>query len=670
MTFLQPWMLFALPVMALPIIIHLINQRRFQTIRWAAMMFLLAANRMSRGYARIRQWLILLFRTLAVAGLIMAVSRPLASGFLGLAAGGRADTTLILVDRSPSMQQGAGAMSKLDSGKRQLVQSLSLLGSGRWVVVDSANNRPIDIETPKSLESLPETDGVSSSADLPALLQTAYEYIQANKPSRTEIWICSDLRQNDWNADNGRWQTLRESFLELSQGVRFHLLAYPDAAPENRAIRVTGVRRIENAAGAELLLSLRIDQAATTEGTVTVPVQLEIEGARSEIGVELRGNEGELKDHSIPIERAQARGWGKVSIPADANAADNEFYFVFDQPAPRKTIIVADDPAAVRPLVLAASISPDPSTRCEAEVLTPDQLAGVEWETVALLLWQAPLPTDDMARTVQGFCNRGGQAVFLPPPAPTDDEFAGLRWKDWQERPDGLPISTWMGDQDLLAHSKSGTALPVGQLEVTRFCEVQGESTPLAALQDGATLLARSTSQRNAAFCATTTQGKDSSLARDGVVLYVMIQRALAAGASVLGNTRQLVAGEVPLTSTGDWQRLGGNPDVLSTAYAVEAGVYQAGEKLLAVNRSEAEDRVAVVTDARLAPLFQGLDFDRVDDRAGSRSSLIEEIWRLFLALMMAALIVEAALCLPRLPQPGTASPAPSFSPASGRAAA
>ena len=27
--------------------------------RWAAMMFLIAANRMSRGYAKLRQWLIL-----------------------------------------------------------------------------------------------------------------------------------------------------------------------------------------------------------------------------------------------------------------------------------------------------------------------------------------------------------------------------------------------------------------------------------------------------------------------------------------------------------------------------------------------------------------------------------------------------------------------------------
>ena len=62
MSFLQPMLLAALPLVALPIIIHLINQRRYQTIRWAAMMFLLAANRMSRGYARLRQWLIMALR--------------------------------------------------------------------------------------------------------------------------------------------------------------------------------------------------------------------------------------------------------------------------------------------------------------------------------------------------------------------------------------------------------------------------------------------------------------------------------------------------------------------------------------------------------------------------------------------------------------------------------
>ena len=90
------------------------------------------------------------------------------------------------------------------------------------------------------------------------MLQAAHDYIQANKPGRTEIWICSDIRENDWNAESGRWQTLRESFLEFPQGIRFHLLAYPQPAPENVAMRVTDVRRLPTGDAAELLVSLKL----------------------------------------------------------------------------------------------------------------------------------------------------------------------------------------------------------------------------------------------------------------------------------------------------------------------------------------------------------------------------------------------------------------------------
>src|SRR5438132_4095123 len=241
MTFLQPFLLAALPLVSLPVIIHLINQRRYQSIRWASMIFLLAANRMSRGYAKLRQILILLFRVLAVAGLIFAVSRPLASGWLGRAAGGRPDTTIILLDRSPSMrQQGPGTViSKLEAGRQQLARALAVLGSGRWVLIESTSNVAQEIESPGDLLKLTAAEPASTSADLPAMLEAARDYIRANRPGRTELWICSDLRQNDWNADGARWQALRDSFLELPQGVRIHLLAYPDAAAGNVAVRVT-----------------------------------------------------------------------------------------------------------------------------------------------------------------------------------------------------------------------------------------------------------------------------------------------------------------------------------------------------------------------------------------------------------------------------------------------
>src|SRR3954464_13888489 len=98
MNFLHPMILVALPLVALPLIIHLINQRRYRTVQWAAMMFLQAANRMSRGYARLRQWLIMAFRMAAIAALVFAVSRPLAGGWLGSSLGGRPDTTIVLLD--------------------------------------------------------------------------------------------------------------------------------------------------------------------------------------------------------------------------------------------------------------------------------------------------------------------------------------------------------------------------------------------------------------------------------------------------------------------------------------------------------------------------------------------------------------------------------------------
>ena len=55
MTFLQPAVLIALPVAALPVIIHLIHLYRRRQIKWAAMIFLRAAQQMNKGLSRLRQ---------------------------------------------------------------------------------------------------------------------------------------------------------------------------------------------------------------------------------------------------------------------------------------------------------------------------------------------------------------------------------------------------------------------------------------------------------------------------------------------------------------------------------------------------------------------------------------------------------------------------------------
>ncbi|MEX2112925.1 MAG: BatA domain-containing protein [Pirellulales bacterium] len=660
MSFLQPWLLVGLPLVALPIIIHLINQWRFQSIPWGAMMFLLSAQRMARGYSRLRQWLILLLRTLAVATLVFAVSRPLASGWLGVTVGTQADTTIILLDRSPSMQQrGTGTGdSKLDTARHQLVRTLETLGSGRWVLIESVLHEPRELESPAALLKVSNAGPASAPADLPMLLQAAYDYIRDNRTGRTEIWICSDLRENDWNASSGRWATLRDAFGELPQGVRFHLLAYPRQSAANVAVRVSDVRRQETSDGAELLVSLRLSRQGDIAETVNVPVQFEIEGARSVLSVELSGPYVDLRDHRLPIERERVQGWGRVTIPADANPADDEFYFTFAARPPRRAAIVADNPEAELPLRLAAGISPDPALQSSAETVSVDQLTSVEWDQVGLVLWHAPLPSGPAADLLTSFVARGGEVMLFPPDEPGDEALWGLRWQEWQTASERFAISSWRGDEDLVARTLSGAALPLGQLGVLRYCTVSGEFTPLATLDGGAPLLARVPTERGGVYAWTTTPSpRDSTLATDGVVLYAAVQRALAAGSAMLGKARQLDAGQPGDDGSDAWTRLSEQDDRLSTEAAFQRGAYQAADRLLAVNRPAVEDNAQVLSDARADELFRGLNYVRVEDQAGNLSSLVQEIWRVFLLTMLVALIAEAVLCLPRLARGAGAGP-------------
>ena len=103
MTLLQPGLLWALPVALLPLVIHLLNRLRYRSVRWAAMMFLVAATRSSTRRARLRHYLILLCRILLLAAFLFALCRPMVGGWLGSALAGPPDTIILLLDRSSSM---------------------------------------------------------------------------------------------------------------------------------------------------------------------------------------------------------------------------------------------------------------------------------------------------------------------------------------------------------------------------------------------------------------------------------------------------------------------------------------------------------------------------------------------------------------------------------------
>lgn len=654
MTFLQPLLLFALPLIGLPILIHLINQNRHRTIPWAATMFLLQAKRMARGMARLRYFLIMLARMIAVAGLIFAVSRPMAGGWLGLTTSGAPEQTVVILDRSASMEEQdpktgdskrSTALGKLSNVFRDLGRNT------RVAVFDSATGNRYDQDSASALTELPEAEATSTSADIPALMQAATDYILTNETGRTDVWICSDMRQSDWSPSSGRWESVREQ-LRGRDGVSLYLLAYQDLAADNLAVSVSGVHRRETLDGAELVMDLKLTRTTATTAPIQVPVTFVIGGARSTIDLELTGTQLVRNGHTIPIDREVKRGWGRVELPRDANPADNVFDFVYAESAVQKSIIVSDESDVAELLRLAAATPSDRSLVYEAIVIPSSQAPVIEWDNTALIMWQAPLPTDVIAKQLESFVARGGCVLFFPPEIPTDHQLFGTRWGQWQEPMAGnhFALSRWRTDSDLLSNTLSGKPLPVGQVVTYRSCALEhDQGTVLAQLSDGPPLLMRANTNQGAVwFCSTLPNTSNSNFVSNGITFYVMIQRAVARGAAALGEARQFDCGTLRPEIAASWVPLDDvSGNVLLSQRTLNNGLYETPEAAFALNRPLSEDGVEVLSDGTLEQVLSGLNYTRIDDKAGSTMALASEIWRTFLIAMIIALIAEALLCVP-----------------------
>ncbi|MCY2983565.1 MAG: BatA domain-containing protein [Planctomycetota bacterium] len=674
MNFIQPWMLVALPLVAVPIIIHLVNQRRFQTVPWAAMMFLMQASRMSAGYTKLRQWLILLMRALAVACLIFFTSRPLASGLIGLLGSRSSEVAIVLLDRSPSMQEaqaGSGA-TKLQGALQQLSGTLKTLGVQRVIVFDTASEKPIELETPSAMVSDPSLVANGLTSDIPGMLERALLYVKNNRTGNVNIWICSDMRESDWRSRDGRWAADREGFISLPQEVRFQILDLGAASSENRSIRILSAKRVKGPQGVELSLSFRIERTLGSGAptALQIPVEIEVGGARSVVNVDLQSEAAEVNDYRIALssENDNAgldQGWGVVRCPGDINPADNTSYFVYEKPPARHTVIVSDNPRVIEAIELCTNISPEQAIECETETVASSQLDSIDWNAVALVVWHEQLPEGRSLELLTQFIAQGGQVLLFPPETPNDTAALGIQWTGWQTldskaKPDAETVEgdvtlakvlQWRNDSELLGNTLNGAPLPVGQLGIKRICKLRAEGTVLAAMSDELPLLMRidaTGSSKNGVYvCTTTPSLRDSTLASDGIVMYIAIQRVLAAGSERIGATRMVTVGQ-PVSSLLDAaSQAAGDSTILTNQYAQNTGVYRTNDLLIAQNRLGDEDSGKLVSAETLSSLFGALNWSRIEVGASAKS-LVQEIWRWFLIIMLVALVVEAMLCMPK----------------------
>src|SRR5512143_2296500 len=86
-----------------PIVIHLLNRRRFRQIRWAAMDFLREALQRHRRILRLRDILLLVLRTACVLLFALAMARPYFSSSSTASSPDEPVHAVLVIDNSLSM---------------------------------------------------------------------------------------------------------------------------------------------------------------------------------------------------------------------------------------------------------------------------------------------------------------------------------------------------------------------------------------------------------------------------------------------------------------------------------------------------------------------------------------------------------------------------------------
>ena len=214
--FLNPWMLLGAAAIASPILIHLLNKRRFKIVEWAAMDFLFQADKKNRKRVQLENFILLALRCLAMLLVALMLARPfLPSSLTSFVQKSQKIERVLLVDDSLSQSVPRGNSTAFDDTKVSIKEMLSGFANSSdtedWLTVMLASNpenpvlanEPLTMATLATLgESVDRLTCVDRGVDYPVALDRVSRYLTGQREAGGRaLYVFSDLRQRDWNVE-------------------------------------------------------------------------------------------------------------------------------------------------------------------------------------------------------------------------------------------------------------------------------------------------------------------------------------------------------------------------------------------------------------------------------------------------------------------------------------
>lgn len=282
--FHAPWMLLGLAGLAIPVLVHLLNRRRFDAIEWGAMQFL-QVSQTTRRRLLLEELLLLLLRLGLIALLVLALAAPFVDGVAAAPGHGNRDVVLIF-DGSGSMGYTGDSLSAHDKAKEWARDFLAELPPGDGVALLQARQGETQVvsdlthdreQLRERLARLPEPAGV---CDGPAALQAACNLLATSQRPRRDVILLSDGQRFGWADDAAllRWELLAGQL--QGPAAFWYVNLDPDrpANPPNWSLAPLRASRTVTAAGQRITFHTALELHGPREYQPPYQIRLEVNG--------------------------------------------------------------------------------------------------------------------------------------------------------------------------------------------------------------------------------------------------------------------------------------------------------------------------------------------------------------------------------------------------------
>jgi hypothetical protein len=415
--FMNPLFLAAVSAAAIPLIIHLIHQRRSRVVDFSSLKFLKLVDLKVARSKRLKEILLMALRMSILALLALALARPVLTPKSASAAGNAAASAVFILDDSYSMSASSGGSAVFARALEALDKSLSTFSDGdqiAFMLLSAPDNSAAFSSKVSDISGKLKSARPSSiRGNAAAALEAAYALLRKSTAPNKEIFIATDLQ-------NSLWKSAAASKLpRFDKSVAIYILDAGASEPLSNL----AVTNVSVGAGAKPG-SACVDALVRNFGTdaVSVAVSLSWDGARvrESSSAVPPGGESLVRFEVEKVTPGIHEGF--VSLSGDAVAADNVRFFTTDRPAKKRILLIDGAPSAVpyQDEVFYLKYALDPGLAGTDSVFESETAAfrtldpSVLSKFSAVVLANVPAVPPPVAARIEEFVRSGGALVVFP----------------------------------------------------------------------------------------------------------------------------------------------------------------------------------------------------------------------------------------------------------------